>query len=74
MGSAMGKAQVLLIWNIPLHACINWLVLVDILRPTGDLVAIQQPSKPHKSFLSVLVRCHQRVVLPHEFVLSFGMR
>ncbi|KAH7667215.1 Aldehyde dehydrogenase N-terminal protein [Dioscorea alata] len=73
VGSATGKAQVLLIWNLPLHAW-TWTVLVDFLKPIGELVAIPQPSKPHKSFISVLVRCRPRVVLPHEVVLSFGMR
>lgn len=73
VGSASGKAQVLLIWNLPLHAW-SWSILVDILRPIGEPVAIPQPSKPHKSFLSVLVRCRPRVMLPHEFILIFGMR
>lgn len=52
VGSATGKAQVFLIWNLPLHAW-TWSVLVDILRPIGELVAVPQPSKPHKSFLSI---------------------
>lgn len=73
VGSATGKAQVLLIWNLPLHAW-TWSVLVDVLRPIGELVAIPQPSKPHKSFLSVLVRCRHQVMIPHEMILSFGMR
>ncbi|XP_039119044.1 uncharacterized protein LOC120255245 [Dioscorea cayenensis subsp. rotundata] len=73
VGSASSKAQVLLIWNLPLHAW-TWSVLVDVLRPIGELVAIPQPSKPCKSFLSVLVRCRPRVMLPHELILSFGMR
>lgn len=47
---------------------------MDILRPIGELVAIPKPSKPHKAFLSVLVRCRHRVILPHEMFLSFGMR
>ncbi|KAH7682449.1 Zinc finger CCHC-type protein [Dioscorea alata] len=73
VGSAVGKAQVLLIWNLPLHAW-TWSILVDFLKPIGELVAIPQPSKPHKSFISVLVRCRPWVVLPHEVSLSFGMR
>lgn len=73
VGSATGKAQVLLIWNLPLHAW-TWSVLVDLLKPIRELVAIPQPSKPHKSFISVLVRCRNRVALPHEIILSFGMR
>lgn len=56
VGAATGKGQVLLIWNLPLHAW-TWSVLVDLLRPIGELVAIPQPRKPHKAFLLVLVRC-----------------
>lgn len=37
-------------------------------------MAIPKPSKLHKAFLSVLVRCRHRVILPHELILSFGMR
>lgn len=73
IGAASGKGQVLLIWNLPLHAW-TWSVLVDLLRPVGDLVAIPQPSKPHKSFLSVLVRCNRQARLRFEVSLSFGMR
>lgn len=73
VGAASGKGQVLLIWNLPLHAW-TWSVLVELLRPIGDLVAIPQPSKPHKAFFSVLVRCRLRVALPHEVEFSFGMR
>ncbi|XP_039139731.1 uncharacterized protein LOC120277049 [Dioscorea cayenensis subsp. rotundata] len=73
VGSASGKGQVLLIWNLPLHAW-TWPVLVEILKPIGELVTIPQLSKPHKSFLSVFVRCHQRTSLPFEVSLSFGMR
>lgn len=47
---------------------------MELLRPLGELVAIPQPSKPHKSFLSVLVRCRPRVALLHEVAFSFGMR
>lgn len=49
-------------------------MLVELLRPIGELVAIPHPSKPHKSFLFVLVRCRPCVVLPHEVAFSFGMR
>lgn len=73
IGAASGRGQVLLIWNLPLHAW-TWSVLVDLLRPVEDLVAIPQPSKPHKSFLSVLVRCHRQARIPFEISLSFGMR
>lgn len=73
VGSASGRGQVLLIWNLPLHAW-TWTVLVELLKPIGEMVAIPQPSKPHKSFLSVLVRCHHRTSLPFEVSLSFGMR
>lgn len=73
VGAASGKGQVLLIWNLLLHAW-TWTVLVDLLHPIGELVAIPQPSKPHKAFLSVLVRCHHRTLLPCEVSLSFGMR
>lgn len=65
VGSALGRAQALLIWNLSLHAW-TWSVLVDILWPIGELVVIPKPSKPHKAFLSVLVRCRQHVVLPHN--------
>lgn len=58
VGAATGKGQVLLIWSLPLHAW-TWPVLVDLLRPIGELVAIPQPSKRHKAFLSVLVRCRR---------------
>lgn len=39
MGSALGRAHVLLIWNLLLHAW-TWSMLVDILRPIRELVAI----------------------------------
>lgn len=39
VGLATEKAQVLLIWNLPLHA-LTWSVLVDLLKPIGNLVAI----------------------------------
>lgn len=48
--------------------------MVDLLRPIGDLVAIPQPSKPHKAFLSVLVRCYNHAKIPFEVSLSFDMR
>lgn len=52
----------------------TWTVLVELLRPIGELVAIPQPSKPHKAFLSVLVRYRPWIILPHEVSFSFGMR
>lgn len=73
IGSASGRGQVLLIWNLPLHAW-TWPVLVELLKPIGELVVIPQPSKLHKSFLSVLVRCHHRPSLPFEISLCLGMR
>lgn len=73
VGSALGHAQALLIWNLSLHAW-TWSVLVDILRHIGELVVIPKPSKPHKAFLSVLVHCRHHVVLPHKLFQSFGMR
>lgn len=73
VGATSGRGQVLLIWNLSLHAW-TWSVLVEHLRPTGELVAIPQPTRPHKSFLSVLVRRRPRVILPHEVAFNFGMR
>lgn len=73
VGAASGRGQVLLIWNLPLHAW-TWSVLVEHLWQIGELVAIPQPTRPHKSFLSVLVRRRPRVVLPHEVAFNFGMR
>lgn len=47
---------------------------MDLLRPIGELVAISQPNKPHKAFLSVLVHCHRQTVLLVEVALSYRMR
>lgn len=48
--------------------------MVEILKPIGELVAVPQPSKPQKTFLSMLVRYRHLVVLLHEITLSFRMR
>lgn len=72
-GRASGEGSWVLIWNLPLHAW-SWNVILEVLRPVGELVAISQATVPHKRFITVLVRRRFDVKLPLELDLSLGMR
>lgn len=72
-GRASGNGQWLHIWNLPLHGW-SWGIISEVLRPTGELVAISQAATSHKRFISVLVRCRASISLPLEFEVSLGMR
>lgn len=72
-GRALGDGQWVHIWNLPLHAWC-WPIIVEVLHPLGELVALSQAELPHKYFISVLVRHRASITLPLELDFSMGMR
>lgn len=49
-------------------------MIVEVLKPVGDVISFSNASVPHKRFLMVLVRRRFNVSLPVEIDFSFGMR
>lgn len=54
-GRAAGDGHWVMIWNLPLHAWC-WEVIVEVLRPVGELVILSQAMVPHKKFITALIR------------------
>lgn len=63
----------MLIWNLPLHGWC-WNLILEMVKPVGDLVALSQTVNPHKWFISTLVRRRAGFSLPFEVELRLGMR
>lgn len=72
-GIAMGTGTWVRLWNLPLHYW-SWQVVVVVLRPVGDLVAISQGSQSSESYLEVLIRLRHRASIPHKVELNIGVR
>lgn len=49
-------------------------MIVEVLKPVGDVISFSNASVPYKRFLMVLVRRRFNVSLPVEIDFSFGMR
>lgn len=72
-GRASGDGQWALIWNLPLHGWC-WEIIVEVLKPVGELIILSQASVPHKRFISALIRRRRGVELPMEVECNLGMR
>ncbi|KAM0941644.1 putative virus X resistance protein-like, coiled-coil [Dioscorea sansibarensis] len=73
MGAATGSYRRITVVNLPLH-CRDWATLVELVKPAGDLVAVQKDDKVTLEFVYVLVRLRRVINLPLELELTVGMR
>ena len=69
----MGMGTSVCLWNLPLQVW-HFLILVEVLKPIGDLIKISKRTKMNKKSLPMLIRRRIRVAFTHEVEVSFGMR